>query len=63
MLHLFTKQLVPSNSLKILNEYEYNFSEKTDTDINQAKIMIFIVKIFIGEDPSKTHIGGYPKIL
>ena len=39
------------NNLKILNECDYNSTEKTATDINQAMV---IVTIFRGEDPSKT---------
>ena len=58
---LFTRQLVPDNSLKILNECDDNSSENTATDISQAMIMMFIVTIFRGEDPSKIHTGGYTK--
>ena len=49
----------PENRLQILNKCDDNSSEKSATDIIQAMIMIIIVAIFRGEDPSKIHTGGY----
>ena len=46
MFVLFTKQLSPDNSLKILYECD-DISSETAIELNQAMVMIFIVQLFM----------------